>query len=65
MIATMTPKPQAMERVAPALAAVWRYEPSPGSRRSRYPNVNISHAIRKNQAPATDMMEFQMSPMAA
>ena len=24
MIATMTPKPQTMERVSPALAAVWR-----------------------------------------
>ena len=65
MTATMAASPQIIARVSPALAAVWRYEPRPGRRRSRFPKTNISQAIRKNQAPATDIMEFQISPMAA
>src|ERR1035441_2956566 len=53
-----------MALVSPALAAVCRYDPSPGSRKSRLPSTNISQAIRKNQPPATDIMEFQTKPMA-
>src|ERR1039458_2641461 len=63
--ATMVNTPQTMARVSPALAAVCKYEPRPGRRKSRLPRTNISHAIKKNQPPATDIMEFQMSPIAA
>src|ERR1039458_2549197 len=44
--------------------AVCRYDPSPGSRKSRLPSMNISQAIRKNQPPATETMEFQTRPIA-
>ena len=64
MTAIMVPTPHKIERVSPALAAVCRYEPSPGSRKSLSPKTNISQAIRKNQPPATDIMEFHTSPMA-
>ena len=60
----MVPTPQRIDRVSPALAAVCRYDPSPGSRKSREPSTNISHAIRKNQPPATDIIEFHTSPIA-
>src|ERR1700722_21013707 len=50
--------------MSPALAAVCKYEPRPGRRKSRFPNTNISQAIRKNQPPATDIMEFHTSPIA-
>jgi hypothetical protein len=53
-----------MARCRRALAAVCRYEPRPGRRRSRLPSTNISQAIRKNQPPATDIMEFHTRPMA-
>jgi hypothetical protein len=53
-----------MDRVAPAFEAVCKYEPRPGSRRSRFPRTNISHTISENQPPATDIIEFQISPMA-
>src|ERR1039458_4506330 len=53
-----------MALVSPALAAVCRYDPSPGSRKSRLPSMNISQAIRKNQPPATETMEFQTRPIA-
>src|SRR5215471_19605302 len=59
----MVTNPYTMARVSPALAAVCRYEPNPGRRKSRFPRTNISHAIRKNQPPATDIMEFQTKPM--
>src|ERR1039458_4265943 len=55
----MTPRPQKMAWVSPALAAVCKYEPSPGRRKSRAPSTNISQAIRKNHPPATDIIEFQ------
>ncbi len=63
--AIMVAMPQRMLGVSPALAAVWRYEPSPGRRKSFEPSTNISQAIRKNQPPATDIIEFHTSPMAA
>ena len=52
-----------MARVFPLLAAVCRKEPRPGRRKSLSPRTNISHAIRKNQPPATDIMEFQTMPI--
>ena len=61
----MVATPQRMLGVSPALAAVCRYEPSPGRRKSLEPSTNISHAMRKNQPPATDIIEFHTSPMAA
>ena len=63
--ATMAAMPQRMADVSPALAAVCRYDPSPGSRKSRFPRTNISQAIRKNHPPATDIIEFHTSPIAA
>ncbi len=63
MIPIITPSPQTIARVFPAFAAVCRYEPRPGRRKSRFPSVNISQAIRKNQPPATDIIEFHTSPM--
>src|ERR1035438_6980419 len=64
MTAIMVPTPHIMARVSLALAAVCRYEPNPGRRKSLLPNTNISQAIKKNQPPATDIMEFHTSPMA-
>ena len=64
MTAIMVPTPHKMDRVSPALAAVCRYEPKPGRRKSLSPRTNISQAIRKNQPPATDIMEFQTNPIA-
>ncbi len=63
--ATMAAMPHNMLGVSPALAAVCRYEPSPGRRKSFDPSTNISHAIRKNHPPATDIIEFHTRPMAA
>src|SRR2546422_4752438 len=63
MTAIIAATPQRIARVLPWLAAVWRKEPRPGRRKSRFPSTNISQAIRKNQPPATDIMEFQTSPI--
>ena len=63
MIPIITPSPQTIARVFPTFAAVCKYEPRPGKRKSRFPSVNISQAIRKNQPPATDIIEFHTSPM--
>ncbi len=63
MIPIITPSPQKIARVFPTFAAVCRYEPRPGKRKSRFPSVNISQAIKKNQPPATDIIEFHTSPM--
>ncbi len=41
-----------------------RYEPRPGSRRSRFPSTNISQTIKENQPPATDIIEFQIRLIA-
>ena len=65
MTAIMAARPHSTAPVSPALAAVCRYEPSPGRRRSRLFRTKASHAIRKNHPPATDIMEFHTSPMAA
>jgi len=66
-IATTTPIivviPHRIATVFPSLAADCRYDPSPGSRKSRFPSTNISQAIRKNQPPATDTIEFHTSPI--
>ena len=61
----MVATPHRIERVSPALAAVCRYDPRPGRRKSREPSTNISQAIRKNQPPATDIIEFHTRPIAA
>ena len=50
--------------MSPALAAVCRYEPKPGRRKSRCPSTNISHTISANHPPATDIIEFHTKPMA-
>ena len=64
----MTPiiaaRPQTMDFVSPAPEARCKYEPRPGRRKSRLFSSNISQAIRKNQPPATDIIEFQTKPMA-
>src|SRR6202020_2735255 len=46
------------------LDAVCKYEPRPGSRRSRFPRTDISQTMRENQPPATDIIEFQIRLMA-
>src|SRR5579871_1569103 len=61
---TIAANPHATARMLPALAAVSKYDPKPGRRKSRLPSVNISHAIKKNHAPATDIMEFHTRPIA-
>ena len=61
--AIIAARPHTSAGVSPALAAACRYEPSPGSRKSRLPSTNISHAIRKNHPPATDTIEFQIRPI--
>src|SRR5260370_35189805 len=63
MTAIIAATPQRIARVVPWLAAVWRKEPRPGRRKARFPSTNISQAIRKNQPPATEIMEFQTSPI--
>src|SRR5207249_2820507 len=63
MTVIMAATPQRIARVLPLLAAVSRKEPRPGRRKSRLPRTNISQAMRKNQPPATDIMEFQTRPM--
>ncbi len=65
IITTSVSRPSITAVMSPALAAVCRYAPSPGSRKSRVPTWKISAAIRKNQPPDQDIMLFQMSPMAA
>src|SRR5579872_6733999 len=65
MTAIIVATPQMIEVVSPLLAAVCRYEPKPGRRKSRVPSTNISQAISANQPPATDIIEFQTKPMAA
>src|ERR1700722_13564116 len=64
MIRIMVTDPHNIACVSPVLAAVCRYEPRPGRRKSRSPRTNISQAIRKNHPPATDTIEFQTSPIA-
>src|SRR5260370_228897 len=63
MTAIIAARPPRIARVLPLLAAVCRKEPRPGSRKSRLPRTNISQAIRKNQPPATDIMEFHTRPI--
>ena len=65
MMAIIVSRPQAMAVPLPVLAAVCRKLPRPGRRKSRWPSTNISQAIRKNQPPATETMEFQTRLMAA
>src|SRR3981081_4094591 len=62
--AIITINPETMDLVAPALDAVCKNEPRPGSRRSRFPKTNISHTIRANHPPATDIIEFQIRLVA-
>src|SRR5882757_6680924 len=57
--------PHNMPWESPVLAAVCKYDPSPGRRKSRSPSTNISQAIRKNQPPATETIEFHTRPIAA
>src|ERR1700723_1912089 len=64
MIRIMVTDPHNIACVSPVLAAVCRYEPNPGRRKSRSPNTNISQAIRKNHPPATETIEFQTRPIA-
>jgi hypothetical protein len=47
--------------MSPTLAAVCRYQPSPGSWKRWFPSVNRSAAIRKNHPPAQLIIEFQIS----
>ena len=61
--ATIAARPQSIARVFPWPAAVCKYDPSPGKRKSLSPSTNISQAIRKNHPPATDIMEFHTSPI--
>src|SRR5271154_2962286 len=61
--ATIVASPHNIARLFPLLAAVCRSEPSPGNRKSLSPSTNISQAIRKNHPPATDIIEFQTSPI--
>src|SRR5580704_17089521 len=64
MTSTMVATPQHIDAVSPALAAVCRYEPRPGKRKSLDPSTNISHTISANHPPATDIIEFHTSPIA-
>ena len=65
MMSTMVARPYATARELPAVDAVCRYEPNPGSRNERGPNENSSQIISENQPLATETMEFHIRPMAA